>query len=43
MSSHDSKILGKQRELLLQKLEDFERTNSTLRQMLRDQHKSEVT
>ena len=42
MSSHDAKVLTKQRDLLLQKLEDFENTNATLRQMLREQHRAEV-
>ncbi|XP_072015734.1 outer dense fiber protein 2-like isoform X2 [Amphiura filiformis] len=43
VSSHDAKVLTKQRDLLLQKLEDFEDTNSTLKQMLREQHRVEAS
>ena len=42
MSTHDTKVLTKQRDILLQKLEDFENTNGTLRTMLREQHRAEV-
>lgn len=42
MSGHDSKLLAKQRELLLDRLQDFEDTNRGLRKMLKEQHKIEV-
>ncbi|XP_062269460.1 outer dense fiber protein 2 [Platichthys flesus] len=38
----DSSVLGRQKELLLQKLETFEATNRTLRHLLREQHRSQV-
>ena len=40
---HDSKVLAKQRELLLDRLQDFEDTNRALRKMLKEQHKLEVS
>lgn len=42
MTARDSKVLSKQRHLLLDKLQDFETTNSSLRGMLRDEHKRQV-
>ena len=43
MSSRDCKVLAKQRQLLLEKLQDFETTNSALRRMLRDEHHRQVS
>ena len=43
MSSNDSAMLSKQKELLMERLADFEATNRTLRKMLRDRHESEAT
>ncbi|XP_060928890.1 outer dense fiber protein 2 [Limanda limanda] len=37
----DSSVFGRQKELLLQKLETFEATNRTLRHLLREQHTSQ--
>ncbi|XP_034402521.1 outer dense fiber protein 2 isoform X2 [Cyclopterus lumpus] len=41
-SGSDSSVLARQKELLLQKLETFEATNRTLRQLLRDQQGSQM-
>ncbi|XP_019962925.2 outer dense fiber protein 2 isoform X1 [Paralichthys olivaceus] len=38
----DTSVLGRQKELLLQKLETFEATNRTLRHLLREQHRSQM-
>ncbi|XP_071509916.1 outer dense fiber protein 2-like [Diadema antillarum] len=43
LSSHDGKVLAKQRQLLLEKLQDFETTNSALRRMLREEHQRQST
>lgn len=42
MSAGDSARLAKQKDLLLEKLADFEATNRTLRRLLREQHKQEA-
>ncbi|XP_052220728.1 outer dense fiber protein 2-like isoform X8 [Dreissena polymorpha] len=42
ISQADSARLSKQKDLLLEKLADFEATNRTLRRILREQHKQEV-
>lgn len=42
MMGSDSSLLARQKDLLLQKLETFERTNRTLRRLLREQHEREV-
>ena len=42
MSNTDSNRLAKQKDLLLEKLSDFESTNRTLRRLLRDQHYAET-
>ncbi|KAK3555340.1 hypothetical protein QTP86_014935 [Hemibagrus guttatus] len=41
MTGSDS-LLARQKDLLLQKLETFERTNRTLRRLLREQHEHEM-
>ncbi len=43
MSSNDAALLGKQKELLMERLSDFEATNRTLRKMLRDRHEREAS
>lgn len=42
LSAADSAVLTRQRETLLQKLEEFDRTNKALRRLLRDAHQKEV-
>ncbi|XP_052789757.1 outer dense fiber protein 2-like isoform X8 [Mya arenaria] len=42
ISQGDSAKLSKQKDLLLEKLADFEATNRTLRRFLREQHKQEA-
>ncbi|KAF4077516.1 hypothetical protein AMELA_G00209030 [Ameiurus melas] len=42
MTGSDSSLLARQKDLLLQKLETFERTNRTLRHLLREQHEREM-
>jgi len=42
ISQSDSARLTKQKDLLLEKLADFEATNRTLRRILREQHKQEA-
>ena len=42
MSAADTTLLTRQREMLIQKLDEFERTNKALRKMLRDMHFREV-
>ena len=42
MSSNDAAMLSKQKELLMERLADFEATNRTLRKMLRDRHEHEA-
>lgn len=42
MSAADTTLLTRQREMLLQKLDEFERTNKALRRMLREQQATEV-
>ena len=42
MSAADTTLLTRQREMLLQKLDEFERTNKGLRRLLREQQESEV-
>lgn len=42
MTGSDSLLLARQKDLLLQKLDTFERTNRTLRRLLREQHEREV-
>ena len=42
MSSNDAAMLSKQKELLMERLADFEATNRTLRKMLRDRHEREA-
>ncbi|KAF5903697.1 outer dense fiber protein 2 isoform X1, partial [Clarias magur] len=42
MMGSDSSLLARQKDLLLQKLETFERTNRTLRRLLREQHEREM-
>lgn len=42
MTASESSLLARQKDLLLQKLETFERTNRTLRHLLREQHEREV-
>jgi outer dense fiber protein 2 len=42
MSSSDSALIAKQKELLMEKLADFETTNRALRHLLRDQHRQEA-
>ena len=42
MSAADTTLLTRQREMLLQKLDEFERTNKGLRRLLREQQDSEV-
>ncbi|KAK1788395.1 hypothetical protein P4O66_016824, partial [Electrophorus voltai] len=42
ISGSDSSLLARQKDLLLQKLETFERTNRTLRRLLREQHSREM-
>jgi len=41
-SGSDSSVLARQKEMLLQKLETFETTNRTLRQLLREQRDPQV-
>ena len=43
ISSSDSAVLMKQKELLMERLADFEATNLALRQVLRDRHEDEAT
>ena len=43
MSTTDAAMLAKQKELLMQRLTDFEATNRGLRKMLRDRHEQEAT
>lgn len=42
MSAADTTLLTRQREMLLQKLDEFERTNKALRRLLREQQATEV-
>ena len=42
MSENDGTLLAKQKELLMQRLADFESTNRTLRRMLRERHEQEA-
>lgn len=42
MSAADTTLLTRQREMLLQKLDEFERTNKGLRHLLREHQESEV-
>ena len=42
MSAADTTLLTRQREMLLQKLDEFERTNKALRRLLREQQTTEV-
>ncbi|XP_056260329.1 outer dense fiber protein 2 isoform X3 [Seriola aureovittata] len=42
LSGSESSVLARQKELLLQKLETFEATNRTLRNLLREQHGSQM-
>ena len=42
MSSTDTAMLAKQKELLLDRLADFESTNRALRRMLRQRHQEEA-
>ena len=42
MSAADTTLMTKQREMLLQKLDEFERTNKALRRLLREQQATEV-
>ncbi len=42
MSTADSAMLAKQKELLMDRLTDFEETNRTLRRMLRERHEQEA-
>ena len=42
MSSSDSAMLAKQKELLMERLHDFESTNRALRRLLRDRHEQEA-
>lgn len=42
MTAADTTLLTKQREMLLQKLDEFERTNKALRRLLREQQATEV-
>lgn len=42
MTGSESSVLARQKDLLLQKLDTFERTNRTLRRLLREQHEREV-
>ena len=41
MSSTDTAVLTKQKELLMERLADFEETNRALRQLLRERHEDE--
>ncbi|XP_031570587.1 outer dense fiber protein 2-like [Actinia tenebrosa] len=41
LSAADSAVLTRQRETILQKLEEFDRTNKALRRLLRDTHQKE--
>ncbi len=42
ISSSDTAMLAKQKELLMERLADFEATNHSLRKMLRDRHEEEA-
>ncbi|XP_064649328.1 outer dense fiber protein 2-like isoform X4 [Lineus longissimus] len=42
MSSSDCALITKQKELLMEKLADFETSNRSLRHLLRDQHRQEA-
>ena len=42
MSAADTTLMTRQREMLLQKLDEFERTNKALRRLLREQQATEV-
>ena len=42
LSSTDSQMLNKQKELLLERLMEFELTNRSLRRMLRERHEEEA-
>ena len=42
VSAGDSARLAKHKDMLLEKLADFEATNRTLRRLLREQHKQEA-
>nr|XP_055036809.1 outer dense fiber protein 2 [Misgurnus anguillicaudatus] len=42
LSGSDTSLMARQKELLLQKLETFERTNRALRHLLREQHSREM-
>lgn len=42
MTAADTTLLTRQREMMLQKLDEFERTNKALRRLLREQQATEV-
>ena len=42
MSAADTTLLTRQREMLMQKLDEFERTNKSLRRLLREHQTTEV-